>query len=262
MAFMQSRLVKFVLFFSMLLPAHGNLLTVSAEVPPKVGAVDLPFELFKFDGSEQLVKRVQKFAELDLGSDIKSRGQTVELAYRLQPGNAPLEVIENYKQSYLAQNFSVVKEFPHIYASEASDDGYTVILKRDEPNGSSFMKVESYSVKPQWRPGDQRDYFNTKVKLKPDEVLVLVQLVAPKAITQKMVKEEVTYILRQLSSEGRVSLYGIYFDTDKTDLKPESEPVLSEVQKALAQDPSLGLMVVGLPLILFAFLRAPRRRDG
>jgi len=83
------------------------------------------------------------------------------------------------------------------------------------------------------------------VKLNPGEVIISVQLVAPKAIQQKMVKEDVSYMLRELSSAGRVSLYGIYFDVDKTELKPESEPVLAEVQKVLLQAPSLRLLVVG-----------------
>ena len=238
--------ILFVLIISAcFLCAPCSITQAFADIPANGDTVDLPFELFKFEGSELLVKRLQKFAELDLGGNIKSRGQTVELAYRLQPGNAPLEVIENYKQSFSAQNFKPLKEFPHIYTAEASDDGYTVIMKRDEASGSSFIKVQSYTVKQQWRPGAEREYYKTTVKLNPDQVLVLVDIVTPKAIGQKMVKEEVAYILRQLTSEGRVSLYGIYFDTDKTDLKPESEPVLAEVQKALTQNPSLRLTVIG-----------------
>jgi OmpA-OmpF porin, OOP family len=42
-----------------------------------------------------------------------------------------------------------------------------------------------------------------------------------------------------------VSLYGIYFDTDKTDVKPESQPTLQEIAKLLKQDASLRLYVVG-----------------
>lgn len=245
MPFVRPKLLTFFLLLAISVPL-GFACHAGAEDSAQAGTeVDLPFELFKFEGSELLAKRVQKFAELDVGSGIKSRGQVVELAYRLSAGNAPLEVIENYKQSFAGQNFSVVKEFPHIYVSEASDDGFTLIQKREESNGTSFIKVQSYTVKPQWRPGDQREYYKTKVKLHPGEVLVMVQIVSPKAVAHKMVKEEVTYILRQLSAEGRVNLYGIYFDTDKTDLKPESEPVLTELQKALTQDSSLRLMVVG-----------------
>jgi outer membrane protein OmpA-like peptidoglycan-associated protein len=42
-----------------------------------------------------------------------------------------------------------------------------------------------------------------------------------------------------------VVLYGIHFDTDKYDIKPESEPTLGEIARLLQQDPTLRLNVVG-----------------
>jgi outer membrane protein OmpA-like peptidoglycan-associated protein len=49
----------------------------------------------------------------------------------------------------------------------------------------------------------------------------------------------------QIGVSGRVVLYGIYFDTNKTDLKPESEPTLHEMAKLLKSQPTLKLLVVG-----------------
>ncbi len=42
-----------------------------------------------------------------------------------------------------------------------------------------------------------------------------------------------------------MALYGIYFDTDKAELKPESEPTLVEISKLLKADAKLKLFVVG-----------------
>lgn len=50
---------------------------------------------------------------------------------------------------------------------------------------------------------------------------------------------------RDIAATGRVILYGILFDTDKSDIKPESEPTLSEIAKLLQQDLTLKLYVVG-----------------
>jgi outer membrane protein OmpA-like peptidoglycan-associated protein len=44
---------------------------------------------------------------------------------------------------------------------------------------------------------------------------------------------------------GRIALYGIYFDTDKTDIKPESKPTLDEIAALLANNRQLKLIVVG-----------------
>lgn len=48
-----------------------------------------------------------------------------------------------------------------------------------------------------------------------------------------------------LKATGHVAVDGIYFDTAKSVLKPESTPALKEVAKLLAADPSLKLWVVG-----------------
>jgi outer membrane protein OmpA-like peptidoglycan-associated protein len=48
-----------------------------------------------------------------------------------------------------------------------------------------------------------------------------------------------------IGTTGHVAVYGIYFDTDKAMLKPESEPALAEIAKLLQADPKLNLRVVG-----------------
>jgi outer membrane protein OmpA-like peptidoglycan-associated protein len=42
-----------------------------------------------------------------------------------------------------------------------------------------------------------------------------------------------------------VALYGIYFDNDRADVKPESRPTLSEIATLLKQNGKLELIVVG-----------------
>ncbi len=48
-----------------------------------------------------------------------------------------------------------------------------------------------------------------------------------------------------LRATGHVTVNGIYFDTGKSDLKPESAAAVSEVAKLLQADPGLRLFVVG-----------------
>ena len=52
-------------------------------------------------------------------------------------------------------------------------------------------------------------------------------------------------MLNDINSRGGVALYGIYFDFDKSDVKPESDPALKEITKLLSENPSLNLYVVG-----------------
>ncbi len=48
-----------------------------------------------------------------------------------------------------------------------------------------------------------------------------------------------------IKSTGHATVYGIYFDTGKSEVKSESQAALQEVAKLLSSDPGLKLLVVG-----------------
>jgi OOP family OmpA-OmpF porin len=52
-------------------------------------------------------------------------------------------------------------------------------------------------------------------------------------------------MVQDIKNMGRVAIYGIYFDFNKADVKPESEPTLTEISKLLKQNPTLNLYIVG-----------------
>ena len=68
-------------------------------------------------------------------------------------------------------------------------------------------------------------------------------------IEKQLMKQAVVANAEALSSSitesGRVVVYGIYFDTNKADLKLESEPALVEIVKMIQTDAALKLFVVG-----------------
>jgi outer membrane protein OmpA-like peptidoglycan-associated protein len=50
---------------------------------------------------------------------------------------------------------------------------------------------------------------------------------------------------KSITATGRVALYGIYFDFNKAEVKPESDTTLAEVAKLLQTTPAMSLLVVG-----------------
>jgi outer membrane protein OmpA-like peptidoglycan-associated protein len=48
-----------------------------------------------------------------------------------------------------------------------------------------------------------------------------------------------------INATGHVSIYGIYFDTGKSEIKPESDAAISEIAKLLENNSSLKIYVVG-----------------
>jgi outer membrane protein OmpA-like peptidoglycan-associated protein len=68
-------------------------------------------------------------------------------------------------------------------------------------------------------------------------------------IEKEAMKQEVTadakFMAEGLSSTGHVAIYGIYFDFNKSDVKPESEPALQEINKLLSNNSNLKVFIVG-----------------
>jgi outer membrane protein OmpA-like peptidoglycan-associated protein len=49
----------------------------------------------------------------------------------------------------------------------------------------------------------------------------------------------------EISRTGRIALYGLYFDTNRTEIKSESKPTLEQIADLLKREPSLKILVVG-----------------
>ena len=73
---------------------------------------------------------------------------------------------------------------------------------------------------------------------------VWLRIVEKQAMEQHVVADAASFG-NDIRTTGHVAFYGIYFDTAKAVLKPESTPALQEVAKLLAADPALKLWVVG-----------------
>ena len=68
-------------------------------------------------------------------------------------------------------------------------------------------------------------------------------------IEKEAMKQDVTIDAKAMAHDigetGRVAIYGILFDTGKSELKPESGPALIEIAKLLKGSPTLKVYVVG-----------------
>lgn len=72
-----------------------------------------------------------------------------------------------------------------------------------------------------------------------------VDIVEIAAMQEGMVAVDATGLGAGLDRDGRVSVYGIYFDTGKSAVKPESKKALDEIAALLKARPALKLYVVG-----------------
>ncbi len=66
-----------------------------------------------------------------------------------------------------------------------------------------------------------------------------------KQVMEQAVKADANSLLSGIRASGKAAVYGIYFGTGSTVIKPGSEAALREIAKLLRLDPSLRLYVVG-----------------
>lgn len=101
--------------------------------------------------------------------------------------------------------------------------------------GDAYLAVQTFTISD---GGNFCKEFNNRT-------IALIQLVAPKARDQKMVVIKADEMAKGIDANGRIALYGILFDTNKADLKPESDPTLQEIAKLLTSTPALNVVIVG-----------------
>ena len=72
-----------------------------------------------------------------------------------------------------------------------------------------------------------------------------IEIVEPKAMPTGQVTVDAKALGQGLASEGRIALYGLQFDTGKTEIKPESGAQLDQMVSALKAQPALKVLIVG-----------------
>jgi OmpA-OmpF porin, OOP family len=97
--------------------------------------------------------------------------------------------------------------------------------------------------------GCRKNMGPNKISLSDDDMknqpVALVVTVEEKPREQKMVTVKADEMADAIKDGGKVALYGIAFDFDKADIRPESKPQLDEIGGLLKADESLKLMVTG-----------------
>ena len=71
-----------------------------------------------------------------------------------------------------------------------------------------------------------------------------VTTVKAKEMAQEM-QATAEVMAKDISATGHFAVYGIYFDTDRAEIKPESEPALAEMAKLLKSSAALSVFIVG-----------------
>ena len=69
--------------------------------------------------------------------------------------------------------------------------------------------------------------------------------IVEKEVMKQEVEANAEAMGNDINTTGHVAIYGIYFDTGKTDIKPESDAAIAEIAKLLKNNNALQVYVVG-----------------
>ena len=74
---------------------------------------------------------------------------------------------------------------------------------------------------------------------------VYVEQIQAGKMESRMATVKSSEIQQAMNRDGKVAIYGVLFDTDKAEIKPESAPQLEEMGRYLQQNPAVSVYVVG-----------------
>jgi OmpA-OmpF porin, OOP family len=240
------------------------------------GSVIIGYKFAKFDEFTFLVGPLTRSTASSGPILVPSKVQRVEgqytrLVYTGPEGRSPLEVVRNYEQELTKAGFTSVYQcaraecggsetdltdgtlytmknrlsnYPPAgsgrapgqvtaYAFSSASDGRLLVAKRTGGGGDAWISVYvatggfSMHKETVGRP------------------IILVDLVESAGMETKMVTVDASAMAKGIASDGHVALYGILFDFNKADVKPESDPTLTEMAALLKSTPTLRLLVVG-----------------
>ena len=106
-----------------------------------------------------------------------------------------------------------------------------VVLSADNQNAYCNIKKSGMETWVHIHPWNQGDCYT-------------LTIIEKKAMVQDVLADA-KQMAQDIKNTGKVALYGIYFDTDKAIVKPESEPTLKEIAKFLKENTSIKIYVVG-----------------
>lgn len=77
-----------------------------------------------------------------------------------------------------------------------------------------------------------------------DRVGVLVEVVEPRQMDRSMMVVSAAEIGDRVAAEGRAVFYGVQFESDRADIKPDSERQLAEMAKYLQSNPQTRVYII------------------
>ncbi len=246
-------------------------------------ADDLPITkdhplLKRFNGSEIVGYDVKRFDEYALQTSTFKRynldtdkrefvkpplqleGAVTRIWYEAAGNTSSVELAGNYRNELKSQGFEIIYD-----SSKDPDAGKWIgfLNSYDDINirtnrssyvfrAADYQGIRVLSAVKKREQGDVYVYVTAVEWPRSDATYkskqgayAAVDIIEIQPMQQNMVAIKADEMSKAITLHGKVALYGIYFDTDQANIKPESKTTLEEIAKLLKQESKLALHVVG-----------------
>jgi len=189
---------------------------------------------------------------------IQTEGKFTRIYYTVKGKTTLTEVYRNYMTALKKGGFKILAEGIHPESGTSKEVGgrgflKTFYTKNPIPTnsgikilvGSATSAGACYIAAQLEKPGSNVYVVIAGSQYATEEKVFLVDIIEEKTMEDDLIKVSADEMLRGIRADGKIALYGIYFDFDKSDVKPESEPTLKEIVTMLQKDPKLNIYVVG-----------------
>ena len=194
----------------------------------------------EFDEFEILLGPIKTPSDKDikLAKKQKFEGKVTKIQYQVPKNRSASEVFKNYEEAIRKANFDP------IYVGRGSEIAgvrkflynyfYNVYASRDDEKNFFYMSAKNKS---------NTTVLSICVLPGFDGPIVLLGIVESKEMERGLITAKDIYGM--IKKDGRIAIYGIYFDFDKAEIKPESKPTIEEIAKFLREHPEIKIYIVG-----------------
>ncbi|MGY4433773.1 OOP family OmpA-OmpF porin [Bradyrhizobium sp. F1.13.1] len=201
------------------------------------GSVITGYVMKDFDAARM---QAAPFKDGQLVDARRLEGRVVRIAYRTNPGPSILEVSRNFETQLAKAGFET------LLACDTDACGAIPFTEAIDTLPVPQMWVDGFNYRyyaGRKTEGGRETFASVLVSQNNQDITAQVTVAELGAIANKMV--DAAAMAKGLGETGHIALYGIYFDTDKAVLKPESRPTLEQIAKLLTSQPQLNVFIVG-----------------
>jgi OmpA-OmpF porin, OOP family len=209
------------------------------------------------DAASLVAGKVPNDAKRKPEKELALEGRITRLIYNFAPERSGLEVMRNHEAALQAAGFTTL--FSCAAAACGKDFGEMMLARIDAHmiEGSSAYwepfnqgrNAQRYLLARGTRPDGSvvhaAVYVVDPVSKHNGGVLLDIVEARPMETGKVSANLSADVMAKSIATDGRVAVYGVYFDTDKADVKPESKAALDEMAKLLKSQPELKVYIVG-----------------